>query len=602
MKQRLVLNRAVVGTMLPDMPDEARARLARRLLTMTRQEERPLKKKLSAALVLAMVIALIAIGALAAVLLGGKDFVDKVLAPLARQDSHEKWDRKDLEEIRRMAVERGLQLSDDLLERLSYTDSEYKEELMRAFAREELGFYPSTWSIEDQHWYNQLLVDSGLSPAQEHALVEPGEISQENAISLAHAYLHDKWGADPAQLADSALYVRHLQYLLFKENVKVEGKRWDIYYSPLKPELDHYGVSLFSDGRVIEDHYRPGIGKADTRVREVFDAYRDIHGNMWEWNMEVWIACRQDMLKAAALTGEGDSASLKAIMRQTYALPEAGMVSADRAVEIGLEAAAADGYAYANEPLHSAVLLADGDRRIWKVRVQGLGGENLKYKEVEHLAVELDAYTGEVLLLQRYRNGEYGWAASYVLKSLAPEAPADSPPLQASQVNATPRPDGKPGLWYSDLAPQWFWEALDKVGYNAETGSEMTRQWTARYGQDRAFWPLEAQAIDHLWHGIQGGDVFHGLPGPDDMTQEEALAAARQAVLNDPALGISAAELDALTPAYVFRFNSVGRGSRSWDVIFCDMTGLAANPRLNVEIDAVTREVIGIQDGRLSNG
>ena len=45
-----------------------------------------MKRKISVGLVFALILMLLAVSALAAVILGGKDFVDQVMAPMAKVD------------------------------------------------------------------------------------------------------------------------------------------------------------------------------------------------------------------------------------------------------------------------------------------------------------------------------------------------------------------------------------------------------------------------------------------------------------------------------------------------------------------------------------
>ena len=131
---------------------------SRTMIMNTVGEEKPMKKKVSVALVLAIVLALLTIGALAA-LLGSKEFVGNVLAPKAAINASDKWTQEEVQEILRIAEENGIALSDENLARLQSGDGYFKEELMRLFAKVDLGFYPSTWSLEDQAWYDQFLVD-----------------------------------------------------------------------------------------------------------------------------------------------------------------------------------------------------------------------------------------------------------------------------------------------------------------------------------------------------------------------------------------------------------------------------------------------------------
>lgn len=121
-----------------------------------------MKRKLSVAFVLTILLVLLVIGALAAVLLSGKDFVDTVLAPKAAENQSDRWTQAEIQDILRIGNEHGLTLEEETVRRLQQEDRYWKEELMRLYAKLELGFYPGTWSLEDQVWYDQMLVDTGI--------------------------------------------------------------------------------------------------------------------------------------------------------------------------------------------------------------------------------------------------------------------------------------------------------------------------------------------------------------------------------------------------------------------------------------------------------
>ncbi|HML49621.1 MAG TPA: hypothetical protein PKE04_23035, partial [Clostridia bacterium] len=187
-----------------------------------------MKKKVSVALVLAIVLALLTIGALAA-LLGSKEFVGNVLAPKAAINASDKWTREEVREILRIAEENGIALSEENLARLQSEDGYFKEELMRLFAKVDLGFYPSTWSLEDQAWYDQLLVDCGLNEERTRFLPEAGEIGEEEALRIAVEYIRSQY--DPqADVLDKGIYLRHVVYGLGADEAGNPIKRWDIEY------------------------------------------------------------------------------------------------------------------------------------------------------------------------------------------------------------------------------------------------------------------------------------------------------------------------------------------------------------------------------------
>ena len=91
-----------------------------------------------------------------------------------------------------------------------------------------------------------------------------------------------------------------------------------------------------------------------------------------------------------------------------------------------------------------------------------------------------------------------------------------------------------PAFWGDpSVAPEWYWDQLNAVGYNEETEDKLYLEWVNQYGYDTSFWPLEAQAIEILTQLGDDPDFntvnFPGLPSEGDISQEEALKIAKAA-------------------------------------------------------------------------
>jgi len=226
------------------------------------QEEPPIKKKLSVGLVLAFVLLLIALGAAAAVILSGKEFAGEVLAPMSVENASARWTPGELDEILRIASENGIALPDDVLLRLQQEDGTYKEELMRVFVKLDLGFYPATWPIEDQAWYDALLVECGLLDVQTRFVPEGGEISLDQALEIAVANIKDHFG-DPVDVTDESIYRRFVEYRQMMNGGDVIPRKWYIGYEALLPTQNSYHLTIDTDGTVEELRCEPGISSVE---------------------------------------------------------------------------------------------------------------------------------------------------------------------------------------------------------------------------------------------------------------------------------------------------------------------------------------------------
>ncbi len=547
------------------------------------------KKKLSMGLILALTLMLIVIGALAAVILTHKEFVDQVLSPKASESTSESWTQEEMDQILRIAKENGVTLDEEVLAHLKSRGINYKEEVMRLFAKEELGFYPSTWSIEDQAWYNQMLVKSGLAQRQTNFVPEGDEISQLKALDIVLSYIRDNFDVS-AVVTDTSVYRRHMTYQSYSDNLYSKGKQWVIEYQPLDQVHSYYSFKLLSDGTVKEAKRDLGLreeGRPALMTYEVLDLYRNTYGDHTDWTMETWISFHNEVAAAAKINSGAVSENLRALLKQRYGLPDSASISKEAAVEAAVKAVSSSGgpdeKSLHEEYLATAVYLLDDAEPTWKV---SFFNQTVIDSRGIHMA-EVDARTAAV------RHTDIGkipdsWIEPYVLHG-------NLPIILPTQAASTPRPDGKPKIWYSDIAPNYYWEALDKVGYTADTAAKLMGRWHSEYGTNNMFWPLEAQAIDIIWHeiGQDAATVLPGLPAQGDIPQEKALEIAWQAFRQAKAQMYDTAFIDSLKPAVSFTFNTPSMGDHIWFIRFVEVTPTASNVVGGVTINAVTGEIMG---------
>ncbi|MGI6687084.1 MAG: hypothetical protein ACOX6Y_01755 [Christensenellales bacterium] len=581
MKPELRLNHRVLSAALPDMPPEAENRLRQQIRCLSaQQEEKPVKKRLSLGLVLALVITLLTLSALAAVLIGGKDFVERFLAPRAIETESEIWTREELEELRRIAQEHGLPITDELQKAFDQPEGYYKQEVIHAVLRDSLGFYYSTWSVEDQAWYENILVKTGLKDVSWATVPEPGDVSLEEAREIAATYIQSAWGAEP-ELMNPEIYRHHQQFQNYKESEHHQGRRWYLEFEALDLTHDAYYFTIESTGKVIDAQRRPSVEQAEATAYDVLERYEHVYGDRESWEGETWRSFQERVRKAVAAHGDsGMGKLLNVILKQEYGVVTDEMITKETAIAT---ARALPG-AHEKVARATAVLLMDGDISVWKVTLRHAFEEG-KVLPLPFLA-EINALTGEVRGSRLAV--DHSSPASYVLDRLMEDEPTLPPP---AAPNCTRRPDGKPGFWYSNRAPDYYWKALDEYGYNKGDQGDLIESWYKDYGSDQAFWPLEAQALIELWHGVSPLEgTFPGLPAPEDIPQEKALTIARKALLEDKETGLhlDEAALNALTAQFTFSFHSLYPGSRAWQVGFVEYREGQKHMLASVTIDAKT--------------
>lgn len=418
-KLPIAVNEQRIKAMLPDMPESFGNEMCDLIEDIShREKEKPMKRKISIGLVFALVILLFVMGAVAAVVLSGKQFVGEVLAPKVTETTSNRWTQEELDEILRVANEYGVELTDDVRERLEKADGEYKEELMRAFAKTELGFYPATWSIEDQAWYDKLLVQCGLMDFQTRFVPEGDEILEEQALSVATTYIRDVY-QDDMDVTDGGVYRRFVEYRQFvdRDNT-ISPKKWYITYEALDLSHSSYHFTLLTDGTVEEARCEPGIsaqGEMTITPVGVLTRYRDVFGYDTDWTAEIWIAFHKDLSRSAEAFSDEVTAGLSCILQQEYVLPDTQTLPKQKAFDAAATQMVAQGLATQQEidadwePF--AILLMDGETPVWKVMLRKDNPEG----GFSSFLAEVDAKTAEVKNTANIKkNGP--WYEPYVLE------------------------------------------------------------------------------------------------------------------------------------------------------------------------------------------
>ena len=306
------------------------------------------KKKMSAGLIFAIVMMLLTVTAVAAVLLSGKDFVNQFLAPMSSETEEEQWSEAELSQILTLAEENGVEITDEIRAAMEADDPVYKEELLRLFMKIDLGYYPATWPLEEQAWYDELLVKYGLAEERTRFLPEDGEIGQEEALDIVRKYILDKWGADVTQVE----YTLYQQYMLSEDENGVAIKMWDIEFELADGTI--YVVCLRPDGSVIENEFttyihRPEVDTStdDTQVSDDIWVLAERMQDDSFYTVDTLAHFRSDytpLIEAAGESKDTIVVVMRLLLDIPYAEPKDTDLTPDRAFALATDAAVAEGW------------------------------------------------------------------------------------------------------------------------------------------------------------------------------------------------------------------------------------------------------------------
>ena len=335
--------------------------------------ERVMKRKLSAGLVLAIVLALLATAALAAVLLSHQEIMEQVAVPLANENDSEisvnkTYTPEQLAELISVLNENGISLEENnrIMQLIRNGQGYWEEETIMELCRQAFGGNFGTWTLEQQDWFNRLMVKIGYSESYESHLPGPDNMTYEAAESFAFAALRKEYGEN-VPLEDRTIFRLERSFYYDTED-DLNGATWHFYLEP--KDLTHGRYSaVFEDkdpaGTVrlsadVPDWTKPYTG--DMLLARMRDAYGWNQGN---WPQKAWQAFHEMLQDAEEAPQQRNNAELKAYRLTEYPEPSEGDITREAAIEAakqaGLDPRAA---------LDSTVLTEYEGKRRWMVSFQ----------------------------------------------------------------------------------------------------------------------------------------------------------------------------------------------------------------------------------------
>lgn len=378
------VNRAIEQRCEALVPDPF---LAARVMRMAEEKgAMKVKKKLSTGLVIAIVLMLLSLTAIAAALLSGQEIVEQLMVPSAKENDGEVrrndvYSYEELVDVLAVAAENGVTLENDyfIMGALARGEGYYEEEVIMAICREAFGRPYYEWTVEEQYWYEEMMVEIGFQNQNDMLLPGEDQMPSADARTLALRILREQYGAE-LPLDDPALYRT-------EESFDADG--WYFIYRPRRIGDKDYLVSFDHEGGSVWHNEEQHVLTPYTE-RELKDNIDRIYGyqtySQYHWGLEGWHAFGQWLPEAER--SDAWSAEYDGYLATTYLLPGEGDLTAEEARAIALQDAGAE-FPIKRETL----LLGKGDQRIWKVSLTLLNASG----EEEARAWEIDAATGEIL-------------------------------------------------------------------------------------------------------------------------------------------------------------------------------------------------------------
>lgn len=334
---------------------------------------------------------------------------------------------------------------------------------------------------------------------------------------------------------------------------------------------------------------------AYTELDGLYFDFRVEHGQPWEWAPETWVLFKKSFTPVVERLGKDyphiGGSFLNQLVHESFALPEAGDMSfeaaADQAWQLAVESLGIKQSEREKRKPYGLFLAMAEDSRCWKIHFYD--GEQIEGTPY----VYLDALSGRVI--------DQGLWPAAIDQMAAFSSMTNQKNAHRALKPGSLRADGKPAFWYGDFAPDYFWEQMDRSPHLGKGLEELE----AAFGKEQNFWPLEARVLEFLSRQPNYQDYWTampGLPGPEDIPQEQAVAIAQERM--ESSVKIADVVKARLKPNVAFFFypeDYDGHGN-TWYIQFHDSEHPSLEVLHLVIIDADTGEVILTQDADEGNG
>ena len=375
--------------------------LFQRVSARAAEGETKVKKKLSTGLVLVIVLMLIAAVALAVTLLTHQEVVEQVAVPLAVDNDtgvgvNNTYNAEELAELVRNLNENGITLEENnrIMQSLQNGQGYYEEETIMEICRQAFGGNYYTWTLEQQDWYEDLMVKIGFHETYQTRMPGEGNMKYEDAEAFAFRKIRETYGQD-LLLEDRSIWQLSRQFYVENPDDPASAG-WSFSLEPKDIDHGQYYVR-FSDndpegsvsvGADIYDWSQPYTGE---ELLSHFNAvYTWNHG---QWPQEAWQRLHEMLQGAEIEPTSREAQALKAFRITEYPVPGEKDISREIAIQKAKEAiqdtrAALDG----------AVLTDYEGKRIWMVSfVINPSSEGTADETAGLFAVSVDSATGTLL-------------------------------------------------------------------------------------------------------------------------------------------------------------------------------------------------------------
>lgn len=204
------------------------------------------KKKISMAAVLVAALLLITVTALAVALLSPKEVVEQVAVPIAQNNDQANYSYDELKELISALNENGITLDEGsrLMQAFSTGHGYWEREAIREICLAAFGEDEGAWTVEQRHWYGEMMVAVGAYGMNVNLIPEDGDMTVEEAHTYAVKALRDAFDVNLPEESNETWLI----YEMFSIGLDLETNS----YPPEKAEW-HFTYIDRATGRMVYD-------------------------------------------------------------------------------------------------------------------------------------------------------------------------------------------------------------------------------------------------------------------------------------------------------------------------------------------------------------
>ena len=217
------------------------------------------KRKISVVAILVAALMLITVTALAVALLSPKEIVEQVAVPLAQDNGQGNYTHDELKDLLTTLNENGITLNEGsrLMQAFNTGHGYWEREALREICLSVFGADEGAWSIEQRHWYGEMMVAIGAYGMNVSLIPEEGDMTIAEAHNYAAKSLNTAFNINLPEKSNEDWIIYEffsLEFDIETNSYPPENAEWHFVYIDRNTEKMVYDV-LFdrAGGNVITD-------------------------------------------------------------------------------------------------------------------------------------------------------------------------------------------------------------------------------------------------------------------------------------------------------------------------------------------------------------